>query len=488
MRKLFKILLRLAVFIGMSVLVFMLYNALTVDSRQIVTDPVEKVEIADTAITRLSAGIRLPTVSAGAIDSTAFRNLDTLLQVSFPLVDSLLEREQVNDFGYIYKWPGTNPRLEPILLLGHTDVVAADANDKDWAVPPFSGAIRDGCIWGRGALDDKLSVFGILEATEMLLAEGYDPERTVYFAFGQDEEVGGKKGAIPMSRFFAERGITFEYILDEGSVILKNALDGLDKPLAMIGISEKGYTTLTLTAVLENGGHSSMPPPETAVGVLAAAVTALQDNPFPSKIDGATRLFFEYIAPECAFPQKILFSNLTLTEGLITRQLSKDNTSAAILRTTTAPTMLRGGIQENVLPRRASAKVNFRILPGETVESVREYVRQIIDDKRILVEVSDPEFSNDPPPLSPTESFGFQVIQKTIGQTFPQAVTTPSLVIATTDARHYSAVSPNIYRFMPLQISRTDLKTIHGINEKIAAEGYKDMIRFYRQLIVNSCK
>lgn len=489
MKKLFWLIRRLLFLAGLFLFGIMLYNALTADGKQIVAAPVEKIQIKDAVLDNLARAIQLPTVSAGAIDSLAFRNLDTLLQETYPLIDSLLEREVINNFSYIYKWPGLNPRLNPILMLAHTDVVPVESSSKDkWTVPPFSGKMQDGYLWGRGTLDDKSEVFSMFEAVEMLLREDYNPERTIYFAFGQDEEIGGNKGAVTIAKVFAGRKIEFEYILDEGSIILENALDGLDKPLAMIGITEKGYTTLTITALLEEGGHSSMPPAETAVGVLSKAIVSLQENPFPLKIDGATAQFFEYIGPESAFLQKMLFTNLWLTEGLITSQLSKDNTSAAILRTTTAPTMLRGGIKDNILPTRASAKVNFRIIPGETIETVAERVRKIINDDRIVVDAGANEMSSNPPPMSPTENFGFQVIQKTVAEAFPEAIVAPSLVIAATDARHYTEVSKNIYRFSPIIVTRADLKTIHGIDEKISMEGYKDMVRFYRLLFLNSCR
>ncbi len=489
MKKLFKLLLHLFLYTFLLLAAVLTYNTLTADSKQIRTATVEKNILPDSILTTLSAGIRLPTVSAGAIDSAAFRDLDTLLQTSFPLVHDTLEREVINDFSYIYKWYGRNPRLKPVLLLAHTDVVPVESSSKNqWSVAPFSGKIQDGDLWGRGTLDDKLNVFGLLQAAENLLARGYEPERSVFFAFGHDEETGGDKGATAIAEKFVKEGLEFEYISDEGSVILEKALDGLDMPLAMIGVTEKGYTTLTLTALLPEGGHSSMPPAETAVGILAKAVVSLQENPFPMKIDGATRSFFDYIAPEVSFPQNVLFNNLWLTEGLIAGQLGKDATAAAILRTTTAPTMLRGGIKDNILPTRASAKVNFRILPGETTETVAARVREVINDKRVVVEAGDPLFSNDPPPLSPTESFGFQVMQKTIGQVFPETVVAPSLVIAATDARHYTALSENIYRFTPLQITRTDLKTIHGIDEKISTEGYKDLVHFFEVLLRNSLR
>lgn len=489
MKKLLRLILKIFFLCFLLTVLVTVYNTMTADSKQIESTPVEKIKISDEVLLNLSAAIQYPTVSAGAIDSTAYRKLDTLIQQSFPLIDSLLERTVVEDFSYIYKWSGSNPRLKPILLIAHTDVVGVEGGTEEkWKVPPYSGAVQDGYLWGRGTLDDKSEVFSILEAVELLLSEDYTPARPVYLAFGQDEEVGGKKGAIPIAEAFKTQGIEFEYVLDEGSLILENALDGLEPPLAMIGITEKGYTTLTITAVLENGGHSSMPPQETTVGILANAVAKLQANPFPLKVDGATKQFFEYIGPECKPLQKTLFTNLWLTKGLIARQLGQDNTSAALLRTTTAPTMLRGGIQENVLPTKASAKINFRILPGETVETVITHVREVIDDKRVIVSESKTGASANPSPVSPTEGFGFEVLQRTIGEIFPETVVAPSLVIAATDARHYTEVSKNVYRFMPLKFTRPDLKRLHGIDERIGTQAYKDMIRFYRQLILNSCR
>jgi carboxypeptidase PM20D1 len=248
--------------------------------------------------------------------------------------------------------------------------------------PPFSGDVRDGYIWGRGTLDDKVSAFGILEAVEMLLQAGYQPNRSIYIAFGHDEEVGGTNGAKEIAQFFKDQGITFEFVVDEGSIILNNALKGLQPPLAMIGIAEKGYTTVTLTAQGE-GGHSSMPPPHTAIGILSKAICRLEDNPMPASTEGPLSLMLETLAPEMQQPYRTVFSNLWLFEGVLKRQLSAGNASNAIVRTTTAPTMLQAGIKDNVLPTTASATVNFRIRPTETVDDVLRHVRHIIADERI---------------------------------------------------------------------------------------------------------
>ena len=469
----------------------MLIKTLTFSSKQIVgIEAIEQKAIDAKALNRFSEAIQIPTVASPTlIDTSLFSAFDTLLQNNFPKVHQELERTTINEFSFIYKWPGTNTQLEPVLLMGHYDVVPVEEASADkWLAKPFGGELKEGKIWGRGTLDDKLNVMGILEAVEMLLAEDYQPTRTIYLSFGHDEEVSGKKGGEAIANYFEKNKIQFGYVLDEGQVVVSNALSGLNQPLAMIGIAEKGYTTLTLTAQLSEGGHSSMPPPETAVGVLSKAIYTLQENPFPIKLDGVTGMLFEYAGAEMTWLYKMLFANLWITEGLLIKQLSKDPAASALLRTTTAPTMLRGGVKENVLPTKASAKINFRIIPGETVASVMEQVRTIVDDKRILVQESEANFSSEPAAVSSTDSFGFRVVQRTIQQIFPDAIISPSLVIAATDSRYFQKVAKDVYRFQPILLSRAELKGIHGVNESVSVENYHRAINFYRQLILNSGK
>ncbi len=489
MRKLRRLLFRLLLFALIIIIGIMIIRTLNFSSKQIQDiEAIKLFPLEKKSIEHLAQAIQIPTISNN-IDSSAYRNFDTLLQRTYLQVHQELERTVINEFSYIYKWAGTNPRLEPILLMGHSDVVPVEEASRDrWDADPFGGQIDENLLYGRGTLDDKINIIGILEACEKMLQEGFAPTRDIYFAFGHDEEVLGKYGAKAIVQYFKDNNLRFEYVLDEGQMVLNKAMGGLEQPLAMIGISEKGYATLTLTAQLEDGGHSSMPPPETAVSTLTKAINTLVEHPFPMKVDGATAALFEHVGPEMTIFNKTLFANLWLTKGLIKSQLSKDPAASAIMRTTTAPTMLRGGVKENVLPTRASAKINFRIIPGETVESVKAYVEDVINDKRIIVQIDDPENSTDPAPLSSTDSFGFRVLQRTIKEIFPEAVVAPSLVIAATDSRYYVDVSDNIYRFQPLQLDRSDLKRFHGINEAISLDNYQKAINFYYQLIKNSSK
>ena len=488
MRKLIRLLSRLFFLALIIIILIMIFKTVSFSSKQITgVEPTPKVTIDKNAVNRLSKAVQLKTIATQTVvDTFAFDKLMAQIEANYPLVHQELEREIFNDFTLMYKWKGKDTRLQPVLLMGHTDVVPVEeSSEDDWTEPPFSGTIKDGLIWGRGTLDDKLNVFGLLEAMEHLLKEDLLPIRDIYFVFGHNEEVGGLQGAMAAAQYFEKNNIQFDFVLDEGQMVLNDALKGLDSPLAMIGIGEKGYTSLTLSVQLEKGGHSSMPPPETAVGILSSAISKIQNNPFPMQINGATEQLFKHVGPEMNLLYKTLFANLWITKGLIKNQLGKDPAASALMRTTTAPTMLRAGFKENVLPTKASAKINFRIIPGETIESVRKHVANIINDDRVVVQVSNPEFSSDPTPLSETESFGYRVLQRTIQEIYPDVVVAPSLVVAATDSRHFTKVANNVYRFQPIQIDRKDLSKFHGIDECISVENYERAIRFYRQLILN---
>ncbi len=464
-------------------------NTISYHSKQINVAAVEPLKISYEAARRLAGAVQFPTVSfEGGVDTAAFLKMDTFLWKNFPLADSLLEKERINGFSYILKWPGQNARLSPILLMAHLDVVPVEESGSRWAVKPFAGEIKDEYIWGRGTLDDKVAACGILEAVELLLQVDYVPQRTVYIAFGHDEEIGGEEGAKQIAGAFRQRSVTFEYVLDEGSVIVENALPGLDKPLALIGVAEKGYATFDLTVNLPEGGHSSMPPEGSAINILSNAIVRLKNNPSPAKIEGAVNDMFEHVGPEMGLFQKVVFANLKWTAPLVKWQMSASPSSNAMLRSTAAPTIIHAGFKESVLPMKASAKVNCRILPGESVREVMNYVYKTIGDERVVVSLSKGGQASEPPAVSAQNTFGYSVIQTSIREVFPAAVAAPSLVVGTTDSRHFQAVSENIYRFLPVQMDKSDLKRFHGVDERIGIKDYEQVLRFYRQLILNSCK
>ncbi len=483
---------RLVRIIGWSLLVILVVvvvRTFLFSSQQIPVTPISQRKVADEALDRLQRSITYPTVSrATGVDTAAFVGLDTFLRRAFPKVHDSLSWSYHKSYSRLYHWSGTNPKLPPILLLAHLDVVPVEkVSMADWSHGPYSGTRAEGYIWGRGTLDDKGNAMAILESVETLLAEGFQPVRSIYIAFGHDEEVGGQ-GAQTMAKWLKDKGVRPAFTLDEGSLLLEGALPGLNKPVAMIGLSEKGYVSLELEVNLAEGGHSSMPPSETAIGILSRSIAKLEKNPFPPRIEGPTRALFDYAGPEMNLPLRAIFANLWLTKGLLAGQLSQDAKSAAIIRTTTAPTIIKAGIKDNVLPTLASAVINFRIIPGETPEYVRDRVIRIIDDDRVQVDFQEQFSVSNPAPVSETSAFGFQVIHRTIRELYPEAVVAPGLVVGATDSRHYLDVSEQTYRFMPALLDAEELSGIHGINERISVTNYEQMIRWYIRLLKNSCQ
>ncbi|MDE2431011.1 MAG: M20 family peptidase, partial [Burkholderiales bacterium] len=352
-----------------------------------------------------------------------------------------------------------------------------------WTQPPFDGVIKDGYIWGRGAWDDKGNLFSIMEAVEKLLESGFQPERTVYLAFGQDEEVGGLKGAKRIAQLLESRKLKFEFIMDEGLLVTEGILKGLDPAVALIGIAEKGYATVQMD-LKATPGHSSMPPQKTAIGMMSNALAKLENKQFPAKIRGVALEMFETIAPEMHGINRVLLSNLWLFKPLVQRELAKSASTGAMLHTTTALTMFHAGNKDNVLPGSAQATVNFRTLPGDTQASVLAHIRKTIDNDAISL--TTPPGNAEPSRVSPTTANAYQTVNRTIREVFANTLVAPGLMLGATDSRHYEALSDNIYKFSPVRATAEDLPRFHGTNERISVKNYAEMIRFYHQLIHNS--
>jgi carboxypeptidase PM20D1 len=464
----------------------LLMRTLSTGSRQVAVDPAPPMAVdAAAAAATLAGALAIETVSyqdPAQFDGQQFRALHDYLAQRFPRVHQALKREVVNDYSLLYTWQGTGTE-PPVLLLGHLDVVPADpATAASWTHPPFGGVIDDGYIWGRGAVDDKGSVLATLEAIELLLAAGYQPPRSVILAFGHDEELLGEKGAKAMAEMLAQRQITPALVLDEGGSILVDLFPGVAAPVASIGIAEKGYVSVELT-VAGVGGHSSMPPVRTAVGQLSTAVDRLQNHLVPSNLDAAIGRSFDYLGPEMSFPLRLVIANMWLFGPLVEWQMASEARTNAAIRTTTAPTMFQGGVKENQLPTSARAVVNFRILPGDTVQRVLEHIRRTIDDPEVKVSVLGA--ADDPSPVSDPDGPAFAYLNRTIRATNPDAVVSPFLVLGATDARHYVRLTPNVFRFAPMRTRPEDVPRFHGLNERIAIDNYAGMIRFYAELLRN---
>lgn len=442
---------------------------------------------ADALAAHLAAAVRIATVSptADAPNDAAFDALAGLLKTQYPQLHAKLTLEAVGAHGLLYRWAGSNAALPPVLMLAHQDVVPVEAAALSrWQHAPFSGDIADGYIWGRGTLDDKGSLIAQCEAVEALVGAGYVPARTVYFAFGFDEEIGGVEGAEKIAALLKSRGIRAVYGLDEGGAVTHGVIGGVDAPVASIMTAEKGYVSFDLH-VKSAGGHSSMPPSSTAIGQLARAVAKLEATPMPARLTPPVAGMLDTLAPSLPFAQRLAVANRWLFGPLLLQQFSQAPVTNALIRTTTAPTMFNAGVKDNVLPGDAQAVVNFRLLPGDTIADVRRHVIETIGDPGVEVHSED-EFADEASPAGSASGPGFAAIKLSIEQTDPDAIIVPGLVVGATDLRHYADVIDARYNFVPGRLEAVDLERIHGVDERVSVAEFANMVRFYRQFLRNA--
>ena len=474
-----------------AVLVFLtayiLFNTFTFRSEVVEIEPLQHEDIPPSASQHLAEAIAIPTISFGEdvpIDSAAFFAFHEFVKNTYPLTDSLLELTYVNTLSMVFEWKGRDESLKPIILMGHFDVVPVVEEDRDkWSHEPFAGTIADGIIWGRGAIDDKVSVIGNLEAVELLLKQGFQPERTIFLCFGHDEEIGGMEGAEKIVEYLKNKGVQAEFVLDEGMALTENMVPGIDGEVGLIGTAEKGFVTLNLSVDV-TGGHSSMPAKESAVDIMARAIIRLKDHPFDGEVTQPVDEFLQTLGPHMSFATRMAIANQWLFRNMIIDQFSSEPSGNALVRTTTAPTIFKAGVKDNVIPYSASATVNFRTLPGTSSADVKEHVREIINDERILI--SEGPFNSEAPLSSSATGFGYTTIEHTIHQIFPGVLTAPNLVVGATDSRYYYPLSKDVYRFTPIRLNPETMKTFHGVDERLPVEDFENAVRYYAQLIRNS--
>ncbi|MFZ1805606.1 MAG: M20 family peptidase [Cyclobacteriaceae bacterium] len=475
MKKFFLLLLALLiVLVGV-----LLFNTLQFKSKQLDIAGEASPQISASAIENFKSAIRIKTISYGdsiPLDTAEFYAFHRFLESTYPLVHQKLELEKVKDYSLLYKWEGKSTSANPIVLMAHMDVVPVEPGTESlWSVDAFGGIVKSDTIWGRGTADDKMSLISIMEAIEKLLSENFVPERTIYLAFGHDEEIGGE-GAIAIAALLESRNIKAELVLDEGGIITVDKIPGITQPVALVGTSEKGYMSLELSVEL-SGGHSSMPATETAIDILTNAIVRLRANPFEADFSQSTKDFIQYIGPEQPFLQKMVFANQWLFKNTIVGIYEQSPGGNAMVRTTIAPTVIKAGVKDNVIPTLANAIINFRLLPGDTQQSVKDRVISVIDDPRVTV--SKLSFGNDPSAVTPVDGFGFKLVEAAARKTFDKVIVAPFLMVGATDSRHFGKVSDQIIKFSPMN----DPIGFHGINERISIRGYQDGIWFYQQLI-----
>ncbi|MFT7486130.1 MAG: carboxypeptidase PM20D1 [Candidatus Paceibacteria bacterium] len=434
-------------------------------------------------IERLGSALRIQSVAVKEPDAVQEGRLQAMFDFVLSSFAPLTHQLQIERYprSLVLRWEGSEPNLAPLLLLAHLDVVPVQA-ESEWSFPPYSGKVVAGSIWGRGALDDKGSAMAMLEAVEILLAAGVRPRRGVILALGLDEELGGDAGAFEQAARFEAEGLRPFMILDEGFAVLEGVVDVVPSPVAGIGIAEKGYLTLELT-VDQEGGHASMPAAQTSIGILAGAIGNLETTPMPARLDGAAAEFFDELSREMGFTHKLLFANRWITSPILISLLGAQPSTAATLRTTTAVTTAQGGVAENVLPTFARATVNFRIHPSDRVQDVLDHVRRAIDDERVAVNTIG--IPSEPSALSPAQGPAWDLLERTIRESYEGVIVAPTLVLGATDARHYAGLCEAVYRFNGIRLKPEDLSRIHGSNERITTKNYLEMIRFYRQLMAN---
>lgn len=481
----------LAVLLGLGVAVGVVaWNTATFRPAGLAT--AEDIKLADAiepdvnaAAKRLGAAIQFQTVSnqdpaQNRMDQ--WTGFQSWLQTSYPAAHKAMQREIVGKATLLYTWPGSDPSLQPIILMAHQDVVPVTAGtEQDWKHPPFAGVLADGAVWGRGAIDDKGSLITLFEAAELLATKGFQPKRTVIIVAGHDEEVGGT-GAQAAAGALKARGVKSLFTLDEGSAIINDA-PIINGPAIMIAVAEKGYATLRVTAKAP-GGHSSMPPEEIGTVTLAKVITAIHAKQFPSRLEQPGFGTVEALAAEKGGLMKMVAANPWLFGSLIKSQMGSTPAGAAQLHTTIAPTMLQGSPKENVLPQEAFGLVNYRLAPWDRSGDILARAKQAVG--ALPVTFSWERKPVEASPVSSTTSQGWKLVRAAAESEAPGAPVAPFMVVGGTDSRYMKDVSQDTYRFQAMRLSTTETKMIHGTNEHITTENLGSMIRFFTRLIATS--
>ena len=447
--------------------------------------PVENADV-ERYVNNLSKAIQIPTISNfddNLVDWSKFDEFHAFLEEAYPLIHSKLDKQIISTRSLVFHWKSAHPEKEPICMLAHQDVVpVSPGTEGDWKYPAFSGTVADGFVWGRGALDIKNHLIGVMEAVETLLEEGYVPERDIYLCFGHNEEVmaeGRHSGAYCIMEYFKEKGIKLDSVIDEGGAILPVNVKGvINKKLAGVGVAEKGHVDFEIS-INAKGGHSSQPPKNTALGELAKIICKLEKNQFKEEITPMMSALFTEIGKNATYPVRCVMCNTPILKPIIKKIMIQIPPAACMTRTTTAVTMAKGSPAPNVLPQKATINVNLRIMPGQTIETVEQHLRKCAGEKAEIKLVK----GNNPSKISPTDSRSFKAISKICKSMDEDNIIAPYLVMGGTDSRQYEPVCDNIYRYSPFPVSTELLLTTHGTNERITGAALGDGVVFFKRYI-----
>ena len=480
-RRIFQLLL-----IGLAMLVcIVLINTFRFNTELPIKPSLPVPAISDSAIRHMSEAVQIKTISYAdslPIDTTEYLRFRSFLERAYPLIQQNLPRKIFNQFSYLYTWEGKDKSLRPYVIMAHTDVVPVEeASLKKWRVPPFSGAVKDSMIWGRGVVDDKGCVVPILEAVEDLLQKHYQPQRTIYLSFGHDEEISGTHGARSIVDWFKAQQIHPELVIDEGGEFTVEQFPDLKRPVAAIGVGEKGYLSFTLRVEMP-GGHSSMPQKETAIDVMSTALVHLRRKQMPFHITEPMKVLLGRVGAQGSFLRRMAISNQWLFQPLLEKEFEKDHVTNSLFHTTIVPTILTAGIKDNVIPTEVTAIVNCRNLPGDSQEDVIRFMTQQIGDNRVQII---PEKGNkEASAITDIKGPAFKKVESLCYEVMPDAATVPYLLMGGTDSYYFGEVSDGVIKFA----ASTDGKGYHGIDERLAVSDFKRMIFFYSLLIQQSGK
>lgn len=444
--------------------------------------PIDETEICfdrEAATSALVELIKCKTVSyndPALEDNAEFEKLIASLPGLYPRVFDICSVRQLPDRGLLIRWPGRQD-TEPTVLMAHYDVVPVD--EEKWDKPPFAAIIEDGVLWGRGALDTKVTFNGVLSAANHLIAKGYRPAHDIYFAFSGGEEVNGK-GAVNIVEYFESHHIQPALVVDEGGAVVENVFPGVKEPCGLIGIAEKGMLNAQYK-VLSSGGHASAPPVVTPIGTLAKACRNILKHPFKMHLTKPAAEMFDTLGRRSTFVYKLIFANLWCFKPVLDLicRLSGGEMNA-LVRTTVAFTQMEGSSARNVIPTEAKLVSNMRLNPADTVEGALDYLRKVVKDDSVEITALE---GFQPSPISETNCPAWDKVAASVAETWKGCVVSPYLMVQCSDSRHYGRLSNHVYRFSAMDLTAQERKTIHGNNERIRLDCAMRAVEFYIRLM-----
>lgn len=472
------IVIKILLLVVVCLLLVAVIRTLMLEKKETFYEGSKEVERIDEYSKKLQKMIQFETVSErGKPNPEKFREFHKIIEGLFPLVFKTCEKIDI-DGNLLVKWKGKNPNLDPIILISHLDVVPAEG---DWTYPPYSGEIVDGKIYGRGTGDVKCNVACFYQAVEELIKDGYTPECDVYLGSSCTEEIGGD-GAPKIVNWFKEHNIKLFLLNDEGGAITTNPVVGVKGTFAAVGIFEKGYGDLKLTA-RSKGGHSSTPPKNSPIARLAKFITEIEThNPFKVKFSKAVDQMFYQLAPYCEnFMLKMVMYNLWLFRPIVAKILpSLSPEAAAMLQTTICFTMQKGSDGYNVIPQEAWATANLRYIPHQGMKESNDVIRNIA--KKYDIEVEEVVCSSPSKELD-LNGEPYKIITDAIKDVWPGIGIMPYVVTGGTDSRFYDPVCDACVRFGPINLSKKQLGLMHAIDENIDIDTLPGAVDFYKKVI-----